>query len=274
MLTIYPLILAGGAGTRLWPLSRELYPKQLLPLVNNTTMLQDTVLRLSGIANLGAPIVVCNQEHRFMIAEQLLHIGKPAASVMLEPCGRNTAPAVAVGAMEAQRLAGEAGRAVVVVLPADHVIRDADAFVKATEQAIAAAQEGHLATFSVLPTSPETGYGYIKAGEPLAGHVGGSKVAAFVEKPDRPRAEEYLAEGGYGWNSGMFVFRVDTYLEELATHAPAIAAACQTSFANARRDLDFIRLEETSFESCPADSIDYAVMEHTSKAVCFGLEAG
>jgi len=265
---LIPVVLSGGSGTRLWPLSRELYPKQLLPLVGTQTMLQDTVLRLSGL-DVAAPIVVCNEAHRFLVAEQLRLIGAPAQAIVLEPVGRNTAPAIALAALTAVA-AGE-GEALLLVLPADHVIRDLKAFHAAVQAAVAAAQAGHLVTFGVVPHAPETGYGYIRRGAPQGRAW---RIDRFVEKPERATAEAFLATGEYYWNSGMFVFGARRYLEELQRHAPDIAAACERAMSAARRDLDFTRVDAQAFESCRGESIDYAVMEKTADAVVVPLDAG
>ena len=267
-LQLTPVVLSGGAGTRLWPLSRELYPKQLLPLVGDHTMLQDTVRRLSGL-DVTAPIVVCNEAHRFVVAEQLRSIGTPARAIVLEPMGRNTAPAIALAALAAT--ADGPGDALLLVLPADHVIRDVSAFQTAVRAAAVAARTGQLVTFGVVPQAAETGYGYIQRGEPLAGAW---RIARFVEKPDRARAEEFLASGGYYWNSGMFVFSARRYLDELRRQAPDIATACELAFATAQRDLDFTRVDATAFAACRAESIDYAVMENTRDAVVVPFDAG
>jgi mannose-1-phosphate guanylyltransferase/mannose-6-phosphate isomerase len=266
---LIPVILSGGAGTRLWPLSRELYPKQLLPLVGERTMLQATVGRLAG-TGAAEPIVVCNEAHRFMVAEQLRQVGVAARAILLEPAGRNTAPAIALAAQVAlESLPG--ADPILLVLPADHVIRDVPAFQGAMRTAVAAAGLGHLVTFGVVPTAPETGYGYIQRGAPLAG---ASRIAAFVEKPAKAVAEQYLKAGNYLWNSGMFVFRASRFLEELRKHAPDIASACAASLAAAKRDLDFTRVDAQAFEACRSDSIDYAVMEKTDDAVVVPLDAG
>jgi mannose-1-phosphate guanylyltransferase / mannose-6-phosphate isomerase len=259
-----PVILSGGSGTRLWPLSRELYPKQLLPLVGEHTMLQETAQRLAGL-EAAAPIVVCNEAHRFLVAEQLRLLGTRPQAIILEPVGRNTAPAIALAALQAKP------DALLLVLPADHVIRDVPAFQAAVQAAIPAANAGKLVTFGIVPTGPETGYGYIKkaAGKDIA-----SPIERFIEKPDRARAETFLKEGGYFWNSGMFLFRADRYIAELTAHAPDIAAAARAALASARPDLDFVRVDKAAFEACRADSIDYAVMEKTRDAVVVPLDAG
>ncbi len=268
---IIPVILSGGAGTRLWPLSRELYPKQLLPLVGDNTMLQDTVLRLDGLADRSAPIVVCNDAHRFMVAEQLRQAGQQADAVILEPVGRNTAPAVAVAALQALESGDDP---IMLVLPADHVIRQAATLCKVVEAGVSSVLEGALLTFGIVPTAPETGYGYIKRGEQRA--AGGElfKVQQFVEKPDTATAENYLASGDYYWNSGMFMFKASSYLAELKKHAPEMVQACEAAWQGRVADLDFVRLDTDAFAACPSDSIDYAVMEKTDHALVIPLDAG
>jgi len=275
---LIPVVLSGGSGTRLWPLSRELYPKQLLPLVGERTMLQETVARLAGVADVGAPVVVCNESHRFMVAEQLRGFGSPPQAIVLEPAGRNTAPAVAVAALVALGRAAPAanGRVgeedpVLLVLPADHVIRDVESFREAVAAGRAAAEQGKLVTFGVVPDRPETGYGYIRRAR---GEGPAYPVAEFVEKPDLATAVRYVQSGEYFWNSGMFMFRARTYLAELRQHAPAMLAACEAAVAAATRDLDFTRLPPAEFGACPADSVDYAVMEKTTAAVVVPLDAG
>ncbi|MEM9387524.1 MAG: mannose-1-phosphate guanylyltransferase/mannose-6-phosphate isomerase [Pseudomonadota bacterium] len=274
-MTITPLVLSGGSGTRLWPMSRELYPKQLLPLVSEHTMLQDTILRLHGLAGLEAPMVVCNNAHRFLVAEQLRQIDHAAQAILLEPVGRNTAPAVAVAAYHwlAQQTNDE--DTTLLVLPADHVILDAERFRVAVEQAAVAASEGHLVTFGITPMRAETGYGYIRSGNAVA-DLGDRvrQVAQFVEKPDESTAKGYVASGDYLWNSGIFMFSARRYLEELARFAQPIASACEQACANASGDLDFVRLQEAAFEASPSDSIDYAVMEKTDHAVVVPMDAG
>jgi mannose-1-phosphate guanylyltransferase/mannose-6-phosphate isomerase len=265
---LVPVILSGGAGTRLWPLSRELHPKQLLPLVGKETMLQDTLRRLAGL-EVGAPMVVCNEAHRFLVAEQLRSIDCAPRAIVLEPVGRNTAPAIALAAHAT--LAGEEGDPLLLVLPADHVITNIPAFHRAIEVAAAAARNGALVTFGIVPTTPETGYGYIRRGA-LSG--GSYCIAEFVEKPERARAQAFLASGEYYWNSGMFLFRARRYLEELEKFAPDIAAVCANSFAAAVRDLDFTRIDPGAFRDCRSESIDYAVMENTADAVVVPLDAG
>jgi mannose-1-phosphate guanylyltransferase / mannose-6-phosphate isomerase len=269
---LIPVILSGGAGTRLWPLSRELYPKQLLPLVSESTMLQATACRVQGLLA-GSPIVVCNEEHRFLVAEQLRAAGQPAQAILLEPVGRNTAPAIALAALAAVQ--ADQPDAVLLVLPADHVIRDTGKFQAAVRQSLPAAEAGQMVTFGVVPSAPETGYGYIRRGAAQSGNATGTfRIAEFVEKPDAERAIQFIASGNYFWNSGMFLFRASRYLAELDLHAPDIAAACRRAFAGARRDLDFTRVDVEAFKSCRGDSIDYAVMEKTKDAVVVPLAAG
>ncbi|MGH8148455.1 MAG: mannose-1-phosphate guanylyltransferase/mannose-6-phosphate isomerase [Steroidobacteraceae bacterium] len=280
MPVVTPVLLSGGAGTRLWPLSRELHPKQLLALVGERTMLQETALRLAGL-EAAAPVVVCNEAHRFLVAEQLRQIGVEPRATVLEPAGRNTAPAIALAA-HAALAAGAAGAGspdtadpVLLVLPADHVIRAVPAFQAAVRAALRAAEAGRLVTFGIVPTAPVTGYGYIERGAPDAG-LGGDvfRIARFVEKPSQDRASAFVASGAHYWNSGMFLFRARRYLEELRRYAPRIAEACEAAFRSAQRDLDFTRVDAEAFERCPADSIDYAVMEKTSAAVVVPLDAG
>ena len=260
--TIHPVILSGGAGTRLWPLSRELYPKQLLPLVTSHSLLQDTARRVAQ-PPFAAPLIVCSDDHRFIIAEQLRAQSIAPSAMVLEPAPRNTAPAAAVAA--AILAAGDRD-AVMMVLPSDHAIADEAAFRAAAMTAAAAASAGHLVAFGITPSAPETGYGYIRRGEPLEGLAGAYKLARFVEKPDAASAKGYLADGGWSWNSGMFMFPATLYLAELARFEPAIAEAARAALAAAKRDLDFLRLDEAAFARAPARSIDYAVMEKTTRA--------
>lgn len=276
---IVPLILSGGAGTRLWPLSREMYPKQLLPLVGSQTMLQNTITRLAGVAGLASPVVVCNENHRFLVAEQLRQVDCCASAIILEPVGRNTAPAVAVAALRALAAGDDP---LLLVLPADHVIKDATTLCRTVEAAVPHARAGKLITFGVVPTGPETGYGYIKAGAPLStpdsplpdSRIPAFAVARFVEKPDLATAQGYVASGEYYWNSGMFLFQASRYLQELETFSPAMVAACRLACDGAVADLDFVRLDADAFARCPGDSIDYAVMEKTTAAVIIPLQAG
>jgi mannose-1-phosphate guanylyltransferase/mannose-6-phosphate isomerase len=267
---LIPVILSGGSGTRLWPLSRELYPKQFLPLVGESTMLQDTVLRLQGLGA-GAPIVVCNEHHRFIVAEQLRQIDRPAGAIVLEPLGRNTAPAVAIAALTALRNRPANEDPVLLVMPADHLLRNVPAFHAAVRHGLAAAESGKLVTFGVVPDKPETGFGYIRR---ASGAGPAYPIAQFVEKPDAARAAQYVASGEYLWNSGMFMFRARRYLEELREFAPEMLRSCEAALAAAGSDLDFLRLPKEIFAECPSDSIDYAVMEKTRDAVVVPLDAG
>ena len=266
---IYPVILSGGSGTRLWPLSRAVLPKQLLPLVGDKTMLQDTVLRVAGWPELMAPLVVCGNEHRFLVAEQLREIDVKPLGILLEHVGRNTAPAVAAAAHYLQTIDPDA---LMLVLPADHVILDQAAFAEAVASAAVLARDGALATFGIVPTGPETGYGYIRRG--AAAGAGGFAVERFVEKPDRETAQGFLDDGAYYWNSGMFLFQAARYLAELASFAPAIASAAEAAVRLGYSDLDFCRLDEAAFSASPSDSIDYAVMEKTGHAVVVPADIG
>jgi len=261
-----PVILSGGSGTRLWPLSRSQHPKQFLPLVSNNTMVQETILRLQGLKGLQAPLGVCNENHRFMMAEQLREVGSQPSAIILEPVGKNTAPAVALAALTAQ-----SADDVLLVLPADHVITNVPAFQTAVKKANSLADQGYLVTFGVVPGEPETGYGYIKAGDSL--NEDSFKVAAFVEKPDLDTAKKYVESGEFYWNSGMFAFKAGRYLEELEKFQPAILSVCKKALDDAQRDIDFVRLNKDAFMECPADSIDYAVMEKTDQSVVIPLDA-
>lgn len=268
---IIPVILAGGSGSRLWPLSRQHYPKQLLKLFGDKTMLQQTVLRLTGLPELAAPIVVCNVEHRFMVAEQLHEIGFADAVIILEPIARNTAPALALAALQARDIDPEA---TLLVLSADHMIRQITEFQTAVKIAVDAAKKNHLVTFGVQPTHPETGYGYIKTQKSPDSIQTSFVVEQFVEKPNLETAESYLAAGCYYWNSGMFVFKTSAFLSELQMYSPDVIVAAEQAKTWAVRDLDFIRVDKDSFAAAPNISVDYALMEKSNNVVCVPLSAG
>ena len=268
-MTLVPVILSGGAGTRLWPLSRELLPKQLLALTGERTMIQETAARLAGFPGATGPVIVCNESHRFLVAEQMRAMNLPPSAILLEPIGRNTAPAIALAAHAAIAAAG--ADALMLVLPADHVLTDLRAFQASITQATPAAAEGKLVAFGIVARTPETGYGYIKRGTPV-GAV--TPIARFVEKPDQARAESFVASGDYFWNSGMFLFGARRFLDELARYAPDIAQVCESANASAVRDQDFTRVSESIFSTCRSDSVDYAVMEKTRDAVMVPLDAG
>ena len=264
-----PIIMAGGSGSRLWPLSRQLNPKQFLPLADtDLSMLQATIQRLEGLGA-GLPQLICNEQHRFLAAEQLRLLGMEQASILLEPVGRNTAPAIALAALQA---CAQAEDPILLVLAADHLIQDVPAFQASIQTALPLAEAGKLVTFGIVPTHPETGYGYIEQGEAVG--EGGFAVSRFVEKPDLATARDYLAGGNYFWNSGMFMFRASRYLEELERFRPDILAACRQALAGGSQDMHFTRVDATAFAACPEDSIDYAVMERTDDAVMVALDAG
>jgi mannose-1-phosphate guanylyltransferase/mannose-6-phosphate isomerase len=268
MSNILPVILSGGSGTRLWPASRSMYPKQLLPLVDEQTMLQATASRIRGLKGASDTcLIVSNESHRFSVAEQINDIGM-RSKIILEPEGRNTAPAVALAALHALK---DDKNAVLLVMAADHVIKDVAAFQQAVTDGVGAAESGKLVTFGIVPTSPETGYGYVKAAAKAGEAV---PVEKFVEKPDAATAQKYIDDGSYFWNSGMFLFRADAYLDELAERAPEILAVCKASMENLSLDGDFIRPDAEVFATCPSDSIDYAVMEKSENASLVPLDAG
>ncbi len=265
-----PVILSGGSGSRLWPLSRAMRPKQFLSITEEQTLFQLTLQRIQGIDGIAAPIIVANHEHRFLAAEQARAIDIHPSAILLEPLGRNTAPAIAAAALQAR---ADGNDPVLLVLPSDHIFSDTGAFHRAAAVGREAAEAGWLVTFGIVPDRAETGYGYLKVGESTPTN-GVSKLAQFVEKPDAKTAEAYVSSGQYFWNSGMFMFRASVFLSELATHQPDIMERVQQAFKAARRDLDFIRLDEDSFAACPSDSVDYAVMEKTSRAAMVPLDAG
>ncbi len=265
---LLPVIMSGGSGSRLWPLSRSLYPKQFISLTSEKSMLQETLVRLSGLDH-QSPLIICNEEHRFIVAEQLRKQNIQHSGIILEPVGRNTAPAIALAALHSVKNGEDP---LLLVLAADHVIQDSSAFSDAVKAAVPSADQGMLVTFGIIPTAPETGYGYIKHGDATGKSV--FRVAQFVEKPDLATAEQYLASGEYYWNSGMFLFKASRYLNELKKHYPKILEACESAMQGSRQDLDFIRLAEEAFFLCPDDSIDYAVMEKTKDALVVPMNAG
>jgi mannose-1-phosphate guanylyltransferase/mannose-6-phosphate isomerase len=269
---LFPVILSGGSGSRLWPLSREGYPKQLLSLLSDKTLLQNTITRLNGIEDLANPIIVCNQEHRFLIAEQLSEINVQAMQIILEPVGKNTAPAVAIAALFALQIDEDAK---LLILPADHLIQNIDIFHQAIITAKSLALYNNLVTFGIVPQHAETGYGYIKAAHKIINHQA-FRVEQFVEKPDLDTADKYVKSKQYFWNSGMFLFKASDYILELDKYEPEILATCIKTIENTpeKRDYGFTRLDKDSFTACPSKSIDYAVMEHTKKAAMVTLDAG
>jgi len=262
---IIPVILSGGSGTRLWPLSRKQHPKQYLSLADDQTMLQATIQRLQGLENLAVPIVICNQEHRFLVAEQLQQINIEKPTIILESEGKNTAPAIAVAAHYIKN-------GLMLILPADHIIQDTQAFHSVIKIAIKQAEQDRLTTFGIIPTEPNTGYGYIEKSSETADQA--YKIKSFVEKPDLETAKQYLKNGNYLWNSGMFVFTAQNYLKELNKYNPQILKSCKQAIEQANHDYDFLRLDPDEFAKSPADSIDYAVMEKTENAVVVPLNAG
>ncbi len=269
---IIPVILAGGSGTRLWPLSRELYPKQMINFTNEHTMLQNTILRLRKFEDVSSPLVVCNENHRFMTAEQLRDIDIAPSAIILEPVGRNTAPAIAAAAMEIMNQNNN--DPLMLVLPADHVIDNIPEFYAAIELAHYYAEHGNLVTFGVIPDSPESGYGYIEKGDKINGHSNACKINKFVEKPDIASAKIYVDSGNFCWNSGMFMFRTSAIIDELEKYSPDIVSACRKAVDKGVNDLDFFRLDRESFSASPGDSIDYAVMEKTNHGIMIPFDAG
>jgi len=271
--SLVPVILCGGTGTRLWPLSRASYPKQYWPLAGTgeDTLLQQTQQRLAGLPGLGSPLLICNEDHRFIVAEQLRQIGVEPQAILLEPIGRNTAPAVAVAALLAT---AQGEDPLLLVLAADHVIRDAATFRATVAAGVPAAEAGQLVTFGIVPTAPETGYGYIEAAQSLVGASSPVPIARFIEKPDRATAEQFLATGRFTWNSGMFLFKASAILAELERLAPEVVSACRSSLEHDSADLDFLRLEREAFASCPSVALDVAVMERTDRGAVLPLEAG
>lgn len=266
---LHPVVLSGGSGTRLWPLSRQNQPKQFLTLIGERSLFQETILRANKLPGAQPPVTVCSGDHRFMVGEQLQAIGVTSGGILLEPMARNTAPAIALAALHALETDPQA---LLLVMPADHLIEDEAAFREAVSTAMRLADEGRLVAFGIRPNYAETGYGYILRGEALGD--GGYEIGRFVEKPDLPTAERYVAEGTYAWNSGMFLFTAQRYLDELTLHAPAILAASRAAYAAATYDLDFIRVDEEAFAASPSDSIDYAVMERTRCAAVVPVSCG
>jgi mannose-1-phosphate guanylyltransferase/mannose-6-phosphate isomerase len=269
---IFPVILSGGTGSRLWPLSRALFPKQLLPLTSEKTMLQETVLRAGNADLFAKPIIIANEEHRFIIAEQMRSIGVTPEAIILEPTGRNTAPAVALAALHISKIDPDG---LMLIMPSDHIIQNTEAFLTVVKTACkAVSRHGLLATFGIKPEKPETGYGYIQKGSGLKDAAGCFNVKRFVEKPDLATAESYVSADDYYWNSGLFLFSVKSFESELEKFAPEILAACTKAMAEQTSDLSFIRPNAEAFKACPADSIDYAVMEHTSLAAVVPVDMG
>jgi len=270
MSVIHPVILSGGSGSRLWPLSRTLFPKQLLALAGEHSLIQDTVLRTKG-AGFAPPLVICNTEHRFLIAEQLRETNVSPQAIVLEPVGRNTAPAAAIAAL---MIAEKDPDGLLLLMPADHIVRNRTAFLEAVNRAAKCAQQDRLVTFGITPDSPDTGYGYIRRGEALKGLDGGFQVERFVEKPDAATAADYVASGEYDWNSGLFLFKASLLLAELERLEPELLAQSREALAKGAKDLDFFRLDQASFAKTKAISIDYAVMERTTAAAVVPVEMG
>ena len=267
---LIPVILSGGSGTRLWPTSRSAMPKQFLALVGPQTLFQETLLRCQGLPGLQAPLIVTNEDHRFLVAEQLRELGKTDATILLEPVARNTAPAIAAAAFAALKQSADA---VMLVMPSDHVVRDPVAFRRAVTDALPSAKAGKLVTFGIVPTGPETGFGYIEKGQDL-GEGGVCEVQSFKEKPSLVQAQSLLASGKFVWNAGIFLFSAQSFLTELKTHEPLIHASVEKAFQEAQRDQDFLRLTKEPFESAPSISVDYAVMERTKHAAVRPVDCG
>ena len=267
---ITPIIMAGGTGSRLWPLSRELYPKQFLTVTGELSMLQQTIARLAEIEH-SEPVLICNEEHRFIAAEQMRLGGFKHGGIILEPAGRNTAPAIALAALHAISNAVDGEEPILLVLAADHVIEDTEAFASSVEKALPFANSDKLVTFGIVPTKPETGYGYIKSNEKVGDAF---SVSEFVEKPNLTTAQAYLESGDYYWNSGMFLFKARRYLDELAKFAPDILNICRKAIATPEQDLEFVRVDKAIFETCPDDSVDYAVMEKSENVIVVPMDAG
>ncbi|MTB67303.1 mannose-1-phosphate guanylyltransferase/mannose-6-phosphate isomerase [Providencia sp. wls1943] len=265
---LLPVIMAGGSGSRLWPLSRSLYPKQFISLTSKKTMLQETIARLKNVEH-QPPLLICNEEHRFIVAEQLRQENFKHSGIILEPVGRNTGPAIALAAIKAMQNGDDP---LLLVLAADHVIQDHTSFTKSIEKAISSAEQGALITFGIVPTAPETGYGYIKKGNLV--NESAFQVERFVEKPDLNTAEQYIASNEYLWNSGMFLFKASCYVNELKKHAPEILSSCELALKNSLSDLDFTRINAEIFKACPEDSIDYAVMEKADNVLVVPMDAG
>src|SRR5712692_3057877 len=268
---IHPVILCGGSGTRLWPLSRQSRPKQFLPLVTSRSLLQDTAARVVALRECSAPILMSNHEHRFVVAEQLKELGIASAAQILEPAARNTAPAIAVAALQLSKSDPDA---MMLVLPSDHAIADTSAFHGAIRTAAASAAKGLLVTFGIRPTEPNTGFGYIEYGRPIEAASRVFRIQRFVEKPDAKTARSYVASGRFLWNSGIFLFPARRYLEELERFRPDILRACTGALEAAVRDLDFLRLDAATFQACPAESLDCAVMEKTASGAVVQAEFG
>ena len=276
---LIPVILSGGSGSRLWPLSRSLRPKQFLGVTDEKSLFQLTLERLKEIKGYGSnlkPIIIANDDHRFLVGEQCREIGVNPLAIILEPIARNTAPAIAIAALAAKMMIGQQGQdidPILLVLPSDHIFSDIPAFHHAVNSGVESAQLGHLVTFGIVPTHPETGYGYIQSKESLNKNQA-VPVEKFVEKPNLENAKKYLADGRYTWNSGMFMFRASVLLDELGKHNPGMLKACQAAWYQSQKDFEFIRLNKEAFSSSPSDSIDYAVMEKTDKATVISLDAG